>query len=319
LESGSELLLDLDGSSGSVEGVLLNGGSNNLELLGIRDRVERVERFANISTRGVVKSGEGALIAGFIVEGTEPKRVLVRAVGPSLEQLGVVGMIRNPELKVFRTQGSLDTLIAVNRDWDSSTSLFSELAESVGAFPLTIGAPDAATVLTLEPGVYTAQMFDPNSSGVGLIEVYDVDAGDSPREDRIVNISTRGQVRGNGYGLIGGFVIKGNVAKRVLIRAIGPTLSDYGVAGALPDPILYVDGFESGNTNEIVENDDWQQNPNSQAIRDASAVIGAFPLKDGGKDAAVLIRLKPGPYTATVRAKGSSVGIVLFEVYEVPE
>jgi hypothetical protein len=119
--------------------------------------------------------------------------------------------------------------------------------------------------------------------------------------------------------LVGGFVIEGNVPKRVLIRAIGPTLSDYGVVGAVSDPILFVDGFESGNTIEIAENDDWGLNSQPQVIRDASARIGAFPLKDGGKDAAVLVILKPGPYTATVRAKGSSVGIALFEVYEVPE
>ena len=160
-------------------------------------------------------------------------------------------------------------------------------------------------------------MKDDLAGGVGLIEVYDVDDQAVSTRDRIVNISTRGEVEGGRYGLIGGFVITGSVPKKVLIRGVGPTLGNYGVSSALKNPVLLLDLHESGQSLEIAQNDDWGAAPGPALIREASVRAGSFPLLEGDKDAAILVWLKPGVYTATVMAEVGDQGIALIEVYEV--
>ena len=319
LGQGRSLMLELGNSTGEVSGILSSTGQPGEELLGIRDTVERREKIANISTRGLISKGTGVLIAGFVVEGEAPKQVLVRAVGPSLSTIGVSGAAADPRLTVRRSSDGQNTSIATNDDWDASSSLFGDIAERVGAFPLIAGSSDAAIILTLEPGVYTAEMSDSGRGGLGLIEVYDATGDQTAMSDRIVNISTRGSVRGGQIALVGGFVVEGNVPKQILVRGIGPSLGKLGLSGVLADANLRIDLQEDGQSIPIQENDNWESAANPALIREASLKVGAFPLDEGGKDAALLLLLKPGAYTARVGAPGTTAGIALLEIYEVPE
>jgi hypothetical protein len=319
LGGGQSLMLDLGTGDGQVEGVLSMADGRQEELLGIRDNIERRDRFANISTRGMVGSGSGVLIAGFVVEGSASKQVMIRAIGPSLQEFGVKGYARDPRLVVRRSMGVYSTGVAINDDWDGSGGLFRDLEGKVGAFPLSAGESDAAIILTLEPGVYTAEMADRGTGGLGLIEVYDADDENEASDDRISNISTRGLVKGGAYSLVGGFVVVGTVPKQILIRGVGPSLGRLGVTGCLEDADLLLDRQVDGENIPIAENGDWSQNPNPELIRDASARVGAFPLEEGSKDAALMIWLRPGVYTATVQAPGRKSGVALLEVYEIGE
>jgi len=319
LGNGLSLLLDLDDATGRINGVLSHAGGMSEELLGVCDRAERRERIANISTRGMVGNGSGVLIAGFVVEGVSSKQVLIRAIGPSLREFGIRGVAVDPRLVVRKSSRVFSSDIAINDDWDGSSSVFEDTARKVGAFPLSAGETDAAIILTLEPGVYTAQMSDSGSGGVGLIEVYDAEDRTASSGNRIINISTRGIVRGGAYSLVGGFVVEGTVPKLILVRAVGPSLAKLGVAGWLEDPRLSLDLQEGGESVPILENDDWGENANPALIRKSSQRVGAFPLDEEGKDAAVLILLKPGAYTVNVEAPGEDYGVALLEIYEVGE
>src|SRR5437868_921416 len=184
---------------------------------------------SNISTRAQVDTGTGVLIAGFILSGTEQKTVLIRALGPSLSPFGVSGALTDPALELHNGAGDL---IASNDDWQTapnSSQILSGLRPGFTA--------ESAILTTLQPGSYTAIEAGKNSStGVGLIEVYDL-APDS--DSRIENISTRGPVQtGNGV-MIGGFVLTpGDGVRQVLIRALGPSLASFGIPDPLPDPTL---------------------------------------------------------------------------------
>lgn len=317
LGGGQSLILDLGTGNGQVEGIFNTAGGGQEELLGIRDVAERRDRLANISTRGMVAEGSGVLIAGFVVEGNAPRQVMIRAVGPSLQAFGVRGYATDPHLVVRQSMGVVNSSIAISDNWDGSSGIFRNLAEKVGAFPLSAGQSDAAVILTLEPGVYTAEMSDRGSGGLGLIEVYDADESENPTTDRISNISTRGLVKGGIHSLVGGFVVVGTVPKQILIRAVGPSLSKLGVVGWLEDADLYLDRQVDGEYVPVLENGDWHQNPNLDLIQDASIRVGAFPLEEGSKDAALMVWLRPGAYTATVNTPGRESGIALLEVYEI--
>ncbi|MEZ5275629.1 MAG: hypothetical protein R3F07_04530 [Opitutaceae bacterium] len=317
LGDGKSLMLELGAASGQVSGILSSAGQPDEELLGIRDSIESRKKIANISTRGLIGKGNGMLIAGFVVDGDSPKQVLIRAVGPSMASLGVEGMAGDPKLIVRKTLEGVNSIVAINEDWDASSNLFGDIGEKVGAFPLLPGKTDAAIILTLEPGVYTAEMSDPGRGGLSLIEVYDVESEESPSSDRIVNISTRGKVHGGKVALVGGFVVEGNAPKLMLVRGVGPSLANLGISGYLSDANLTIDLQENGQSIPIQENDDWGKATNPALIRSASEKVGAFPLNADGKDAAILVLLKPGAYTARLGAVGTKSGTALLEVYEV--
>ena len=265
-------------------------------------------RLVNISARAIVGAGENALIVGVIVADTEGKPYLSRAAGPSLGALGVNGTVADPQLSIISEKGAE---LFRNNGWESGPDalLLPSYARSVGAFAFSSGSRDSALASTIPAGSYSVFISTPtNKPGVGLAELYELD--DS---GRTVNLSTRAQVRLGEGGLFGGFVVKGPAFKRMLIRAVGPTLSLFGVGNALADPILTI--FSGQKI--VATNDRWQSDQ-AAAIAAAAASVGAFNLTANSQDAALLITVAPGAYTVEVKGKGETEGIALLEIYEIP-
>lgn len=272
-------------------------------------------QLVNVSSRLRTNATPGReLIGGFYISGSAPKKVLIRAVGPSLAKFGVATPLANPSLQVM----SGTTVVAQNEDWGNDPAL-SAAATQVGAFPLDAGSKDAALIVTLAPGAYTAKVGTNNGDGDALVEVYDLDSSTTVK---LSNLSTRAYVDA-GASLVGGFVVNGSSPKKLLIRGVGPALANYGVTGALPNPVLKIHG--SNGTVLVAQNDDWgtpqaiagQAAPATAAeISAAASSCGAFGLSAGSKDAAVVVTLAPGAYTATLTEATGATGTALVEVYE---
>lgn len=270
-----------------------------------------VEKLVNISTRSQT-SASGALITGFVINGEQAKPVLVRAIGPSLEGFGVSGALSAARLEVFRG----DARVASGDDWGRAldAAAIAAAAERVGAFPLSAGSRDAALLLTLTPGAYTAIVTGQGgSAGVSLVEAYDATANPGGAQ-RIINVSTRALAGAGDATLIAGFVIRGVVPKRVLVRGVGPALGMFGVTGTLARPRVAI---YSGET-LLAENTGWSTSVDAALVAQASAAVGAFALAADSADAALIINLSPGTYTAQVSGLAGTTGDALIELYEVP-
>lgn len=256
---------------------------------------------ANISTRAVVGTDDGALIGGFIVRGDGPKKVIVRAIGPSLQDAGITDFLADPTLEIHDTSGAI---IASNDNWQTD-------ANSQGVIDAGIAPTDpkeSAILLTLDSddvGIgYTAVVHGANNgTGVGLVEVYDVDSGPS---SSVLNISTRADVGTGDNVLIGGFIVFGEGDQQVLVRAIGPSL-----AGAVPNPLADPTlTLVNGQGTQLDFNDNWQDNPDEAEI-EATTIPPSDP-----KESAVIQTLSPGNYTAIVKGAGvTPTGTGLVEVY----
>ncbi len=254
----------------------------------------------NISTRMPVDVGERVSIAGFIVTGDVPKKVLVRGLGPSLTANGVPGPLADPTLTLFDSAG---TAQQTNDDWKNSPNA-AEI-QSSGLAPAN--EKESAIIATLAPGQYTAQLAGTNNgTGNGVVEVYDLAAGTS---SALANLSTRGYVGTGDNVMIAGVIIGNGDSPIMVFRALGPTLSGFGVANPLLDPVLEL--FDA-NGNSIALNNDWQ-NPQIQAVR----AVNLAP-KNNKESAIVHAFLSPGQYTAIVRGANSSTGVALVEAYRVP-
>lgn len=262
-------------------------------------------KLTNISTRSFVGTNGDVLIAGFIISGGGPKTVLIRASGPALTQFGVPGVLSDPVLKVYAGE----TVIGSNDNWsDDPTVKAANLNafQTLHTFGWDNGSKDAALVLTLNPGGYTAIVSGNNgATGVSLIEVYEVDVANL--SSHLVNISSRSLVKIDADVQIAGFIISGGTPKKVIIRASGPALTKYGVPGVLADPTLEV---YNGQT-VIASNDNWDS-----AVRGDFQKINADNWDTGSKDAALVLTLNPGGYTAIVRGKNNTSGVALIEVFE---
>ncbi|MGA2016909.1 MAG: hypothetical protein ABSH26_08115, partial [Opitutaceae bacterium] len=269
----------------------------------------------NLSTRGLVGSGANDMIAGFVVGGTVPKQLLVRAVGPTLASLGLSGAIAGTELSIY----SGSTLVDSNTGWSSTQANETAVAAAEvqsGAFALPIGSADSALVGTFAPGSYTAIVSGTDSNtGIGLVEVYDLDTLQLFSSQKLTNVSTRGNVGTGASIMIGGFSISGSAPKRLLIRGAGPGLSALGVSGTLSAPHLQLFNNAGGL---IRENYSWQTGNDAALLSAAEAATGAFAFATGSADSAILIVLPPGTYTAELSGVGGATGIALVEVYEVP-
>lgn len=273
-------------------------------------RLHADTRLVNISSRGVVGSAEGQLIAGFVIPSGPSKTLLIRAAGPSLLGLGVTGVLANPKIAVVDSTGAI---VAQNDDWSVALSgTFS----SVGAFSFTVGSADSALVATLPAGLYSVVVTGATSAtGVGLVEIYEMDTNNV-----LVNLSTRGNVGTGDQVLIAGFVISGTGAPRqLLLRGVGPGLASQGVGAPLADPkiILY-----NGAGIAMDSNDDWgtpasANDVSASVLSSAATGIGAFALTAGSKDAALVATLAPGLYSLQVSGANSSTGIALAEIYDV--
>ena len=256
---------------------------------------------ANISTRAVVGAGDDALIGGFIVRGDTPKRLILRAIGPSLGDAGLKNVLADPVLEVHDGTGAL---IASNDNWQDDPN--SQAVSEAGIAPADPN--ESAILLTLPASSdglgYTALVRGADGgSGVGLVEVYDVDP--SPGSS-VLNISTRSDVQTGDDVLIGGFIVFGTGSQDVLVRAIGPSLAAAGVPDSLGDPTLTLYDAQGA---QIDFNDDWQDNPAKDQIEATT-----IPPNDP-KESAVLDTLAPGSYTAIVRGAADTTGTALVEVY----
>ncbi|HEY1763581.1 MAG TPA: glycosyl hydrolase 53 family protein, partial [Opitutaceae bacterium] len=269
-------------------------------------------RLINLSTRAQVGSGANILIAGFVVGGagtSGTESLLARGSGPALAPFGVPGVLADPQL----TLGGPAGVLATNDGWGGSAAIVAAAA-SVGAFAwLDASSHDAAILDALPGGTYTAEIAgEDGDSGLALAEIYDETPAGSytAATPRLINLSIRGQVGTGAEVLIVGFVIAGSTSKTVLIRATGPTLAEFGISGALPDPELQVQwGGE-----QIGGNSGWGGDTQIAAV---AASVGAFAWSDPASlDSALLLTLTPGSYTAQVSGGSGDTGIALVEVYE---
>ena len=250
------------------------------------------------------------MIAGFIVEGTAPKRVLIRASGPSLTQLGVPNALANPRLELHDSSATIGT----NDDWQTTQIGGVITADQVAEIQNSGLAPgdalESAVIATLAPGSYTAIVQGVNNgTGVGIVEVYDLNAASG---SRLANISTRAFVQTGDNVMIGGFIIV-TQPTRVLIRAIGPTLGQLGVPDALANPQLELHDA----TSTIGQNNDWQTTQLGGVITaDQVAEIQASQLAPpNSAESAIIATLAPGSYTAIVRGFNNTIGNALVEIY----
>ena len=265
-------------------------------------------RIANLSTRVGVGNFGHVLISGFIITGTDQKTVVLRAIGPSLEQFGVTGVMADPVLRLYDDTAAL---IASNDNWrDSQESAFAEN----GPFHALQPSSDleSAIAITLPPGSYTAIVSGKDyGTGVALAELYDY----SPDANaKLSNISARAFVGGADNVLIGGVTIDGNGSTNrsapLIVRAIGPSLAEFGVTDPLYDPTL---ALFDGNGTLLALNDDWADDP-SQA---GQIVASGFAPKSAVESAIVAL-LPAGNYTAIVRGRNGSEGVALFDAYQLP-
>jgi hypothetical protein len=247
-----------------------------------------------------VDIGDNVSIAGFIVSGERSKRVVVRGIGPSMAVGGtlVPGRLQDPTIELHDSAGRL---ISFNDNWRSDQQ---QEIQATGLAPTD--DRESAIVLTLSPDSYTVIMRGANNTtGIGLIEVYDVSA---TTESELGNLSVRANVLTGDNVLIDGLILRGSVPKRVLFRAIGPELNGV-VPGALQDPTMELHG-ENGAL--LMSNDDWRQAPNASDIQ----ATGLAPKDD--RESAILVTLPPANYTSIVRGKNNTTGVALNEAYKLP-
>ena len=258
----------------------------------------------NISTRLQVGTDANVLIGGFILQGTEPKTVLIRAIGPSLEPFGVAGALADPTLELHDSAGEL---IGQNDNWRITQSggvIIDDqyLAIHATGIPPTNDA-ESAIVATLDPGLYTAIIAGADSSnGIGLVEIYDL--GPAPAPAKLGNISTRGFVQAGDNVMIGGLIV-GNQTSEVLVRGIGPSLAPFGIDNALADPVLEL---RDGNGDLLASNDNWRSEQETEI-----EATGLAP--DEEAESAILRALFPGAHTAILRGVADTTGVALVEAY----
>ena len=238
------------------------------------------------------------MVGGFIITGTDSKRVIIRGIGPSLASVGVSGVVTDPVLRLFGPTGAP---IAVNDNWQDTQG--AEI-QATGLSPQD--SRESAIVATLQPAAYTATVAGANGNGVGLVEVYDLD---SATNARLANISTRGSVQTADNVMIGGFALGGNSinAAKVVVRALGPSLAAAGINNPLANPTLQL--FDN-NGQAVAFNDNWQDDPSQASQLQA---LNLAPANPG--ESAIVRMLAPGLYTAVVSGQSGGTGIGLIEVY----
>jgi sugar lactone lactonase YvrE len=271
-------------------------------------------QLTNISTRGLVQTGNDVMIGGFIVQGTGPKTVIIRAIGPELIPLGIPNALADPTLELH---DSTTALIASNNNWQTTIRGGIITSDQVGAIQNSGHAPtqpsESAIIATLPPGNYTAIVRGVNNTtGVALVEVYDLSTGTT---SILSNISTRDLVQTGNDVMIGGFIIGGSGPKTVIVRAIGPELIPLGIRNALADPTLEL---HDSTTALIASNNNWQTTIRGGIITSdqVSAIQNSGHAPTQPSESAIIATLPPGNYTAIVRGVSNTVGVALVEVYD---
>jgi hypothetical protein len=250
----------------------------------------------NISTRAQVLTGDNVMIGGFIITGSGQKKVILRAIGPSLVNHGITNPLQNPTLELHDHTGAV---IASNDNWMDAPN--HQAISDSGLAPSN--NLESAILTRLDPGAYTAIVRGmSNSTGVALFEAFDLDRTAS---SKLGNISSRAFVQTGDNIMIGGLIISGASSEDVVVRALGPSLTQYGIANALADPMLEL---HDGNGALIVSNDNWKDTQQTEI-----QATDLAPSYDA--ETAILRTLAPGNYTAIVRGKNDTIGVALVEVY----
>jgi hypothetical protein len=274
-----------DVSASSPEGI-------SLDVMGY-DLIPTNSVLGNISTRLPVGTGENVMIAGFKITGNTAKQLVVRALGPTLTQFGVPDAMQDTTLELHDSTGAI---LTTNDDWHDGPN-----AQSI---PPNLRPPndlESAILTTLDPGAYTAILRGfHNSTGTALVEVYDTSVGST----QLSNISTRGLVQTGNNVMIAGVIAQFH-NKQVLVRALGPTLTNFGITNALSDPKLEL---HDGNGTLIASNDDWKDT--QQGI-----ITGTGLAPPNDLESAIAGTIAPGNYTAIVRGFNNAIGVALVEVY----
>jgi hypothetical protein len=246
------------------------------------------------------------LIAGFSISGGS-KTVLIRGDGPSLSSFGLSEVLQDVNLILLNSAG---TVIGQNNGWGGTAALTAAFAQ-VGAFSFSASSLDSALLENLGPGSYTAEVVGAgDGTGIALAEIYDADLGSTP--SRLTNASARTMVGTGINAPLVGFVLNGGGTEQLLVRAIGPGLAQFGVTGALTNPVLTI---YDGSQHAIATNSGWG---GAAALASAFSQVGAFALQPTSADSAMLISLPSGSYTAQVTGLGGSSGVALIELYEMP-
>ena len=259
--------------------------------------VQPAGRALNVATRVTIGSGENVTIGGFIVTGTEAKRVIVRGIGPSLTERNVTGALADPVIELFDPAGNS---LGINDDWRESQE--AEIMETTLA---PTNDRESAMVRILAPGDYTVVLNGKDgSTGIGLVEIYDID---SAADSTLANLSTRGAVGTGDNVMIGGMIIGSGEAPIVVVRAIGPTLASSNVVNPLADPML-----ELFDVNGVLigMNDDWKDGQ-------PTAAKATLLAPEDERESTITASLPPGNYTAVVSGKDNATGVALIEVYRI--
>ena|SRR5882724_349624 len=290
-----------------VEGVAIDG-------LQATVAVALPPSLSNISTRGLVRTADNVMIGGFIIGGTGPKTVIVRAIGPELTPFGIPNALADPTLELHNGSGAL---IASNSNWQTTIIggiiTINQVSDIQNSGHAPTAASEAAIIANLQPGNYTAIVRGVNNTiGVALVEVYDLSLGTT---SILGNISTRSFVQTADNVMIGGFIVQGNGAKRVIVRAIGPELTPFGIHNALANPRLEL---HDGTGGLIASNDNWQTTIIGGIIttNQVSAIQNSGHAPTAASESAIIANLPPGNYTAIVRGVSNTVGVALVEVYD---
>lgn len=304
-----------------LSGTVITSTAGTTTFSGLPSTTTPTDRLINLSARGVVTPAR-SLVGGFVVAGTAPKTLVIRGVGPALANFGIPGYLTHPQLTLMTSAGAV---LATNAGWGGSPALAAAFLH-VGAFTFASGSADCAIEITLSPGAYTLQVTDAvnDAGGVALAEVYDASIDPDGVTQKLVNLSCLGTVGAGVSALDCGFVVSGNSPKQVLLRGVGPSLAAFGVPGLVSNPVINV--YDVSN-NLVATNDDWSTPVSADSSEAAATAIqlsaaatatGAFPLLAGSQDAALIVALAPGNYTAVVSTTGSA-GTGLVEVYELAQ
>ncbi|MBI5380777.1 MAG: polysaccharide lyase 8 family protein [Opitutae bacterium] len=264
---------------------------------------------SNLSTRAHLPSRDDVAIAGFVIAGNGSKRLLLRAVGPTLSGFGVEGALVNPHLALVN---AANVILAENDNWSDAPNApaLATTAAAVGAFALPAASRDAALLVELAPGAYSAvvRTADTTGSGIVLIEAYDADPA---AEARLINLSSRVYSGPGAQTAIVGFTLVGEAPRQLLLRAAGPALAPWGVAGVVPDPQLRLVDVDAA---PLAQNDNWPASPFAADIAALGTRLGAFAFASDSRDAALLHLLGAGSYSALVTGTGNT----LVEIYAAP-
>ena len=254
----------------------------------------------NLATRAFVGLGDNAVIAGFIIQGSQPATVILRGIGYSLPGLGITNALQDPFIELHSSSGT----VATSDDWIDDA-----WASTIASYHLDpSNSRESAILATLNPGTYTVVVRsfdngDGNLTGTAVVELYDLHTTGG----RAGNISTRGQVQSGDQLLIGGFIVGGNQSKDVVVRALGPSLAAANISQPLSDPAVEL---RDASGAIVASNDNWGSDPNAPQIQSENLA------PSNPNESALQATLNPGSYTAIVRGANGAAGVGLVEIYD---